>query len=365
MSKERIAIYPFSRECNVFSDYYDMISENYCIVEAASPLVWRITGKVLKTSEGEITIKKSPSEFEKEADTLLIPDFAIGKTAESGLINEIFKYMPKVKKIMYYGSLSYEGKQKLIDKAEELKIEFADFRDYSHEHNVDFDVMIEYCDVPVVAIAGVWENTNKFQAALAVNQALTKKGYNVLQIGSRGYAELFGAVPFPAFMLDPCVSEFNKPLMFSSYIKALAEKNKPDIIIVCIPGSMQMMNESFPNGSGVLQYTVFQALKPDYVLICSMYEPNPDIYNGLMKNLCMYRYGVELDAINMSRLCFDANTSTELLELYTISADDDMMKEALAKADKCEALLTDVTVEGQGEVIVESIIRKLSEESAI
>lgn len=362
MKKEKLAIYPFSKECMVFSDYYDMIDEKYCLAEAASPLVWGMTGMKIKTADGEITLKKSPDEFTEDIDVLLIPEFYISVKAEEPLINVIAKYMSEVKKVIYYAEFSYEGKKKLTDRAKELGIEFVDLREYSGSADIDYGNNIYECDIPVVAIAGVWENTNKFETALSVKRSLISKGYKVLQIGSRGYAGLFGAYPFPDFMLDPEISEFEKPNMFSSYINQLAEKESPDVIIVCIPGAMQMINEKFPNRSGILQYTAFQALKPDYVLVCSMYENHPDIYNGLLKNLCNYRYGVGLDAINLSRLYVDITTSNESGRLNTLYADDEMMDEAFSKSELCEALITDITLSGQGEIIADDIVKKLTGE---
>ncbi|WP_294413956.1 TIGR04066 family peptide maturation system protein [uncultured Ruminococcus sp.] len=363
MNKERIAIYPFSTECNVFSDFCDMIGENYCLVEAASPLVWGLTDQIIKTSEGEITVRKSPAEFEKEVDTLLIPDFYISEKAESALINEISKYMPKVRKVVYYGGFSNKGKQKLIDIAAELSVDFKDLRDYSNSTEVHFNTIIEDIDIPLIAVAGVWENTNKFETALAINRSLKKQGYKVLQVGSRGYADMFGAVPFPDFMLDPSVSEFDKPLMFSLFLKELVYKEKPDVIIVSIPGATQSLNGIFPNRSGVLQFITFQAMTPDYVVMCSMFETNPDVYTDMVKNLCYYRYGVSVDAISMSGMYFDISYINETHELSTLLATDEQLSTSLQKVTDNELLITDITAEGQGDRIAEDIINKLAAEN--
>lgn len=44
-------------------------------------------------------IKKSPKEFTKANDILVIPDFTIEPPAAKSLINEIVNYIPSVKKV--------------------------------------------------------------------------------------------------------------------------------------------------------------------------------------------------------------------------------------------------------------------------
>lgn len=360
MNKKRIVVYPFNEECKVFSDYLELLDEKYIFAEAASPAAWGFAGKTINTSEGEYVIKKSPTEFEGEADILLIPDFVIMEKAEPSLISEIISFIPFVEKVIYYAGFSEKSKKIITDKCFETGCEFWDLKNYSDSYNFDIENKIINTKVPVVAVAGLWEDTDKFKVALSLRRGLINNGYKVSQIGSRGYAELFGAHPFPSFMMNTGISEFIKPIMFSKYIDNIVKEENPDIIIVGIPGSLQSLNNDFPNNCGILPYMTFQALNVDYFVLCTFFDTNPLKFNKAISDMCMYKYGVKPDMIHMSKTSIDMLSTNERHRIHYFHTDDETVNNTISSVYGDDNLMTNLTYAENEKMVAGKIIEKLS-----
>ena len=319
MSKMNIAIYPYIDECSVFSDNVDMLSDKYAFSEAASPRSWGFSGQKITTSFGEDTIKMSPSEFKKENDILLIPDIKLVAGAEKGIVREIVAYIPLVKKVFYCGNMTKMSKEKIVEACningcefediknskdnEKLEIYYQNLRRYidssRHQKNVK---TLSPCSVPIVAVSGEWESTDKFPIQLKLLRSLRKNGYKVSMIGSNVLSIFFGVHKFPSIMTDTEISEFDKPNLMSRYIYNISEEEKPDIFIIGVPGSAQAYNSIETNNFGILPYITFQAMEVDYLIFTTLYREGASEVLKELTNMCYYKYGIAPDTIHMTNV---------------------------------------------------------------
>jgi len=121
-------------------------------------------------------------------------------------------------------------------------------------------------DVPVVLVFGEGPQTDKFEVQLGLRDELLKKDYQITQIASRNYAEIFGFHSFPDFMHSKEFSETEKILKFNGYLKILEKNENPDLIIVSVPGGMVPITEDVHNNFGILLLEVATAIQPDFVI---------------------------------------------------------------------------------------------------
>lgn len=316
MRCEKIGIYPFNNDCNVFIQHSDLVSSEYKVCELASLKGWGFTGKKVQLYSEDIQIKSSPQEFEQTVDLLFVPEFEVSQQVENIIVNEITNYIPKVSKIKCFAKLTDDNLLRLKSKCSELGAILyyayeADKNDNYKQYLKKDEVHLEQIDVPIIAVAGMWENTDKFKTSLVIRDKLLKEGYKVSQIGSRKYCELFGFHSFPDFMLNPEVSEIKKPLLFNRYIKMIADNEKPDVIIIGVPGSIQAFNEKHTNRFGILPYLVFQSVLVDFLVMCTFYENTSSEFLDEVLNLCKYRLSCTVDMFHMSNLFFDMDETVE------------------------------------------------------
>lgn len=364
MENKRLVIYPFSEECMIFSKHLDLIENGYSFVDAAAPEIWETCGRKIMTSEGEKNVKITPSEFEGKADILLIPEFDIPRKAERGIVSVITDYIPNVGKVIYYGKLSDKSKDLIIGKCRESNCEFDDRRIYIADKEKDNDERLIQHNVPVIAVAGLWENTGKTDILLSLKSRLINDGYNVSVIGSRGYSDIFGCENFPGFMLSDSISERLKPLLFNRYIDAVINEKEPDIILVGVPGAMQMLTEKFTNGFGITPFIVLNSIVADYLIVCGFYGGmNGEFYEEL-SNMCFYRYGIRPDIYHMSDMYIDVSESDEKRTVveHTVSGEyvNDIIKDI---SDTLKTPVMDLSIDENADRIYDMIIGKLTDDT--
>ena len=324
MEIKRIGIYPFNDECMVFPEYSNLLNSEYRICEAASLNGWGFVGKNIKLESDNYQIKASPALFNNKIDILFVPEFDASESVEEFIVNEIIGMAPEVSEIMCAANLSEAGVNKIRQacgdqnlKCKFLKlVEKALSDDITAIHN-DGRRNLEKIDVPIIVIAGLWENTDKFKTSLVLRNKLLKEGYRVSQIGSRNYCELFGFHSFPGFMTDSKISEIDKPLMLNRYVKKIADSEESDVIIIGIPGSIQSFNEKYTNRFGILPYITFQALSVDFLIMCTFYEYSSVKFLDEISQLCKYRFSCCADAYHMSNLYIDLAETEEKNKVIT------------------------------------------------
>lgn len=127
-------------------------------------------------------------------------------------------------------------------------------------------------NVPTVLILGAGEQTDKFDIQLNLRDYFISKGYSVLQYGSKDYSAFLGFLPLPDFMFDAIGFE-KKVLSLNSYLYTQISDQKPDVLILGVPGGIQRASIKEPRYFGELAYVISNSVNPD-VCIMSLYNSN-------------------------------------------------------------------------------------------
>lgn len=372
MKCERIGIYPFNNDCNIFIQHSDLISPSYKVCELASLKGWGYADKNVTLYSEDYQIKSSPQEFEQTVDSLFVPEFDVSEQVENIIVNEIVNYIPKINKIMCYAKLTDNNLHRLKSECSSsgnCMLYYAYEADKTDDHKQylkEDEVHLEQIDIPVIAVAGMWENTDKFKTSLVLRDKLIKEGYKVTQVGSRKYCELFGFHSFPDFMLDPEISENKKPLLFNRYIKKIAENENPDVIIIGVPGSIQSFSEKHTNHFGILPYLVFQSVLVDFLVMCTFYENSSTEFLEEVFNLCKYRLSGTVDVFHMSNLFFDMDETLEKGLISTNKLPLEMVERTIQeKFSESRLPVINIYEKNSGDKLYNMIIDKLSNDVKI
>lgn len=335
--KERIVIYPYGSEAAPFVRFRELLS-NYVITGLVAPMGWGFNNKDASMADrGEavgLTIKARLEQVFDECDTVLISDYVSKIDINKTIIKNI--------------KISIEHKKNIICCTELDNADIEELEKLSSSQGVYFKYMLEEKDnilenyynnettivdieTPVVMVAGVSENTNKFNIQLALREALIREGYNVCSVGTRRYCELFGVNSFPEFMYSGTLKEENKIAKFNRYIKELEDKDSPDVIVIGVPGGIMPINNIFTNRFGVLAYEVCNAITPDFAICGVLYdEVNSDYFDMLLTSV-KYKLGFEIDCFSISNAQFDWLSSKYDLEKRYNYLDNNVVNDQITR----------------------------------
>ena len=199
------------------------------------------------------------------------------------------------------------------------------------------------------------ECCNKFELQLFLKKYLNRLDYDVCVISSRKNTEIVGLHSFPSFMYGNQMEESEKIISFNHYIKKLEVEEKPDIILIGIPGSVMPISEKHSEFFGVFAFEVFNAIKSDMLLFCIHNNIYTNEYFEELKKLCQYRYQSDIDAIVVSNYSYDSLSLQTEGKLKYLSFDDE-------EIDKCiVSYPDDVYCRTTYEKLAENVIKTLSE----
>lgn len=314
MCKPKAIIYPYDNESS-FLFKYNQLNIKFHAVGAAAPKGWGFTGKDI----GEISGGKSigvqvNSEFEhccEYFDTIAIVDSYM-ELNFSIIYNAVIEEVKKGKNIICLKKLNEKDYQSLFNICQSNGSSFECFK--GNECTIDSAVFNENLldlKTPVIFVTGAAHRTGKFNLQLALSNELREYGYKVSQIGTKRFSEIFDFHSFPNFIFSSKINEAMKILMFNRYIKTIELNEKPDVIIIGIPGGILPINKKFTEDFGIYAYLVSQAIKPDAAVLSLLYEDYLPEYFKEMDNLCKYRFGYKIDCFNLSNIKFDYQLSDE------------------------------------------------------
>ncbi len=152
--------------------------------------------------------------------------------------------------------------------------------------------LINNIEVPIVTISGVGPYVGKFEVGLYLRNSFEGAGYKTLFISSRREGKIFGAHIFPEYMYNKNLDYTTKVYEFNSYVNSLVKEEKPDIVLIGVPGEMMELSERHLMNFGIMASIVFNAIKPD-VSILNMYNMRyTDEFLEEQRKFCKYRFGM-------------------------------------------------------------------------
>lgn len=205
-----------------------------------------------------------------------------------------------------YSQLKYECERKGVHLFMYNNLNSFDEDKFINTHNFLNDIK-----VPVIFVCGNGERTNKFHIQLSLRRKLHAEGYRVAQIGSRNYCEILGFHSFPSFMYSGRLTETEKILSFNHFVKQLEISEKPEVIVIGIPGGIMPFNNILTNHFGIFAYEISQAVKPDAAIFSVLYENYKPYFFDLMSETVKYKLGIDISCFNLANTQVDWDTSKQ------------------------------------------------------
>lgn len=302
----KIAIYPYdvtNLHLLLYKAMLDILDDD--IVECVSPRGWGYEDEDAGYKVGIDTGVLVKSDFDSlinDIDVLIIvesilplPSLDIAEKIENALANG--------KRVLMLRKMDIDSEKKLIEKSY-MNRNFEVFtgnrlRPYTDIEMVD--TSIEEIPAPIILVLGSGERCCKFDVQLALREALLENGYALTQIGSKNYCESFGFHSFPSFMLNHSeYTEREKIIGFNKYVRMLYMQERPDVIVIGVPGGGFSYDEYFDNNFGITNFYVSNAIVPDYVIFNSLYVDALSEYLEAVKRNLNNRYGYETDQMFIS-----------------------------------------------------------------
>ena len=160
---------------------------------------------------------------------------------------------------------------------------------------------MENLEVPVLVILGQGEQCSKAQTLIKTCEFIQQKGYHILGIGrisEKGNEVIYN---LPDFFFDEQEGFEKKIVNFNKYVKELCDLEKPDLIVLEIPGGLSPVSEKEHFHFGELLNVVSSALEVDaaifnlYYNVCQMEEQSRIKYLDFIKAQCMSRFRFPVD----------------------------------------------------------------------
>ncbi|MEN8908018.1 MAG: TIGR04066 family peptide maturation system protein [Clostridiales bacterium] len=290
MIKKKSIIYPFDNKSIPYVKFKKLFI-NYEIAEVCSPPGWGIAGN--KKFLNDLPVKIS-SDFKKSVENCEAVIFTLPRKLflDIELIISKIKYAAKKgKKIVVMFDL-YDREKLVRDVCEEYGVDLEYYKDMAINYNQlnKYIINLEEFTAPIIFVAGDKEDLNKFEIQLLLKDNFEEEGYKVSQIGSRSGCEILGFHSFPEFMFN-LKNEEDKVYVFNKFIRHIEKTEKPDLIIIGIPGGAFPLRENSKENLGIKHFMVSKSITPDFVVHCMMNNINEDVINYSSKN----KFGYDVD----------------------------------------------------------------------
>ncbi len=200
--------------------------------------------------------------------------------------------------------LSTEECNRILTLCQKYGVEFRYLNDESVPQAF-FSKALPEIHTPVIAIAGMGERCNQLAIQIEVFNRLCENGYNVSGILPLTMDLFEGFRPLPQYMLGHQIDEQSKILNYSHYVKQIEKEEKPDAIIISVPGEIMPLTRKRTGNFGIVAYEIFNAVSADFTILSIYQDSYQDKYFDEINKLLSYRFNVEADCFYMRTLSVD------------------------------------------------------------
>ena len=269
---ERIMIYPYSKAYEPYV-WYERLLGNREITALVTPNGSGLVGRKVCSGERELTVSGDYEEQLDQCDGVWFVNDEKFELSEEAVEEKIHRAMDLGKKILCTRT-SLPDSGRIADSIPPALHLLP--RETERETG---RLEADYCypvDTPVLVVYGTECGTDKLAVQLALREALIDIGYRVTSISSRMDGRLYGMHPFPEYMLGPGCSEGDKIRQYNHYVKRIELAERPEIMIVGVPGGVLPYDRVDHNEYGILAYEMSFAVPCDAAVMCMSYSDGFD-----------------------------------------------------------------------------------------
>lgn len=168
-------------------------------------------------------------------------------------------------------------------------------------------------EAPVILVYGLGEHSGKFECMLRLKQAIDSEGYNGAFLSGNAAGTLAGIGCYPEELFSANISHHNKVLLLNKFLFNLDQEQKPDVIVLSVPGGIVSLSEGTHNFFGELPLVFSSGVTADAGILCCYLSPERTAeFYGSAESHISHRYGFPMDMI------FISTTRTELRDYYFV-----------------------------------------------
>jgi len=328
--KENVIVFPYDSHFTPLLRYKNF-SDSYNVVCLSSFPGWGLCGKDAGYADGgceiNLIVENRFEECFEICNTVIFTE-SDNYIEHESVVNKMFTAVEAGKNVISLIQLG--GRLEEIEThCKNRNVYFKYYRkNKSNHHYLQSKIGKEggllEINTPIIAVIGISENTHKFALQLELKNHLNTVGYNALLVGSRPYCEFLGYNSFPEFMSDSSISESDKIYLLNRYIKEIEMEEKPDVIIIGVPGGIIPYNNRISNNFGITAFEVFQSVMPDLSVLSIFHEIYMPEYFKFISDVVKHRFGFNIDVLNIANRQIDhiemASSNPEKIKYVTLNS---------------------------------------------
>lgn len=333
---KKLMVYPFDKEVSPIARFRHLL-EGYELISIVPPkgFGWerRDTCELDGGTPTDIILGESFSDELELCDALMLNDG---------------KHLSKKEKAKYEAYIRDSGKE---------LVSFNPLFISDEKEEIHPDMLLKDIPVPVVMVMGQGENCQKFEIQLGLRDVLQKEGYRVAQFGTKAYSSLFGFRMLPS---APEVPLWKKVYLYNRLFRETYEREKPDVIIVGVPGGIMPINSYKYEYFGETALALTSAVRPDLTLLSFYFVQATEEYFELLRQYARFRLGVGQVCFHASNTKFIEDESSRQLSYLTLQSSF-----VLDKTKQCGADISsypfNALIPESYELVYRSVIEKLQQ----
>ncbi len=308
----KVAVFPFDNYVKPLIEYEEFWHFEIC--NLISPIGFGINNIQMNQNGKKYIIKSKMSEADiEEMDALLIVDSY--HFVQFELIFEQINLAAKNKKDIILARKINEKEYLEISsicRKNNVKLVEAQKESFEWEKSISG---LQNINVPVIAIIENGVRCNAFEIEMQIISVLQREDYKVSLISSRRFGNAGNIHAFPEFINGNTLNEREKIICYNQYLKYIEDNEKPEVIVIGIPGELLPLTKQRPGNFGITAYEILNAVDPDFVILSLYKDEYKEEYFEEMNNLLHYRYNVDADCFYLCSYSIDRFSINSVLPI--------------------------------------------------
>lgn len=315
---KRLLVYPFNRDFLPILRVSELM-EKYEITELVAPGGFGLTGKAFVCNDREYIVSDDFSGALSRCDGVIIASWWQNIDLDEILIRKIEEALDKGKEVIFPETVLKRNILSHLN-GDDSERKIVAFKSQCYKET---EKAVLRVGVPVVFVVGATQNVGKFETSILLKQRFVSQGYKVALIASRSEALLFGDYFVPNYMFDSSLSEAARIYAFSRFVKNIELKERPDLIIIGVPGAVMPFRRSGVDDFGFVAGMMTYAVSPDAVVLCSLcpLSESGRPYFGIMEKSLHDRLGMKVAYHFVSEYTVDMLTEDKKEPVQYMSLD--------------------------------------------
>lgn len=357
---KEVLIYPYSKPYETFICHQGLL-DDMVIVEVISPRGWGMENDSISSGTSEITVKCDFSKGLKNCNIVWFVDDEHIELPEQILWERLSEAILEHKKIIYTrykNKKQYKKAMQYIPKDLKFSTSKKMQKEYWDLKNICYNI-----NTPVLIVFGIDEYTEKFEVQVSLREKFISKGYKVSSITSRRDSELLGMNSIPAFMFEDTINVSDKIIQYNHYVKYIEQIEKPELIIIGVPGGILPYDKFNYNHYGIIAYEISYAVPCDLSIMCTHYNTNfTGDYSDLKKDI-ENKFGFNIIYCHIAAVTLNPITNVDNEKRKFVNIRRKLVQSKLQHYSKKDII--DFTKEADLDFAVNNIIDNLSEDYII